>query len=106
MSHHLLSADKSANYPSDVKLLDLQSGRYISGRLQHEGGGETVIELPRTRQFLPGRELKIAIATQSSGSLIKASDMRPVVVVRHLRTEGNDVLAVRYADSQPLAKSA
>jgi hypothetical protein len=91
----------------NIKVYDVKSRRYRSGRTVNVSAGGALLDIPTGLYAGVGDELQLAIDWTGATPLMAAGDMIPVVVTRHLEpTATGNLVGVRFAGAEGLPLAA
>ncbi|MFP4144585.1 MAG: PilZ domain-containing protein [Phycisphaeraceae bacterium] len=89
-----------------VKLRTDQSGlRYLTGRTQNLSVSGALLELEHPAFLLPGQRVEMIVAWEPCTGLVRAEQKIEGTIVRNLRLDEKQYVALRYARRQPLAEA-
>ncbi|MEX0654889.1 MAG: PilZ domain-containing protein [Phycisphaeraceae bacterium] len=89
-----------------VKLRSDRTGsRYLAGWSRDVSAGGALIELAAGMTFQAGDRVQVGLAVSPRQALLRSSQMVEATVVRSLRHEPRQYLAVRFAERQRLAQA-
>ncbi|MFA9477623.1 PilZ domain-containing protein [Phycisphaerales bacterium AB-hyl4] len=99
-------ADRRIRTACPVKLRCDRTGvRYIAGWSRDVSAGGTLIELASSVSLKPGDRVSLGLALTPRQALIRSGQVVEAVVVRSLRHEARQHLALRFTQRQRLARA-
>lgn len=98
--------DRRIRTACPVKLRSDRTGlRHLAGWSRDVSAGGAMIELATSAALQAGDRVAVGLAVSPRQALIRSSQMVEAVVVRNLRHDGRQHLALRFSERQQLARA-
>lgn len=88
-----------------VKLQCMQSGRFLTGSTHNLSASGALVEVNHPSLLVPGQRLRMGVAWTKQQSILHASTMLDVVVVRSFGLGDSQQVALAFSQRQALANA-
>jgi hypothetical protein len=86
-----------------AKVYCVETGRYLSGRTSNWSAGGVLVQVDHPSLLVAGQQVRVGIAWDARRPVLGSADLVSGTVVRSLGLGGQQNVAVRFVQAQPLA---